>query len=236
MRCKNCGWENPDTNTKCEKCNTPLVESENKSVQMPQDSPWSLDGKSSDNIKSSATISKTVCEGAFFPPEQVQPQCEQPSANTQSGTCPACGYPLRPGVHVCPNCNYGLQLPTQESSIVAQPQQSGISGTVNPWVNIEENADAPTCRLTPIKHGNELHAPQPKQFSGEINELNRSCLDAENMTITSNVQARLTYENGKWFIEDASSQHTTYIHVGGKTELKDGDVILMGNRQFVFNK
>ena len=25
MRCKNCGWENPDTNSKCEKCNTSLT-------------------------------------------------------------------------------------------------------------------------------------------------------------------------------------------------------------------
>jgi|GEM_PF-5192356 len=24
MRCKNCGWDNPDENTKCEKCNAPL--------------------------------------------------------------------------------------------------------------------------------------------------------------------------------------------------------------------
>ena len=24
MRCNNCGWDNPDTNTKCEKCNAPL--------------------------------------------------------------------------------------------------------------------------------------------------------------------------------------------------------------------
>ena len=46
---------------------------------------------------------------------------------------------------------------------------------------------------------------------------------------------QLVCEDGQWYIQDKSAQHTTFIYAGEKTALKDGDVILMGNRQFIFH-
>ena len=64
--------------------------------------------------------------------------------------------------------------------------------------------------------------------------MNRANLDEDNNTITSKLQAVLTCEDGQWFVEDRSQQKTTFVRSEGKMALKDGDVILMGNRQFVF--
>ena len=65
-------------------------------------------------------------------------------------------------------------------------------------------------------------------------ELNRDNIDPSNGTITSKVQAELSFENGRWFLIDRSEQKTTFVHVSEKTEIKDGDTILMGDRRLIF--
>lgn len=214
MRCKNCGWENPDNLTRCEKCNTPLEGASFNAapVAVPQQS-----------------FNKTVNEAAVFPDAPVG----------DANVCPQCGYPMRPGVSVCPNCHYGAtEIEPQVRPAAApvapaakQVKASPAQGTVNPWVQV---APANKCVLEPIAQEG-IESPAALHLKGDAHELNRANLDPENQTITSKVQACLTCEDGQWFIEDKSAQHTTFIYAGEKTALKDGDVILMGNRQFVFH-
>ena len=214
MRCKNCGWENPDNLTRCEKCNSPLDGSSVNAapVDVPQQS-----------------YGKTVCEAAVFP--------ESPAGG--SNVCPQCGYPMRPGVVVCPNCHYGATEKEPQAfqgvpHVVQVPKQvkaTPAQGTVNPWVQV---APANKCFLEPIAQEG-IDNPDALHLKGDVHELNRANLDPENQTITSKTQASLTCEDGQWFIEDKSSQHTTFIYAGQKTALHDGDVILMGNRQFIFH-
>lgn len=213
MRCKNCGWENPDNLTRCEKCNTPLdgVSFNAAPVAAPQQN-----------------FSKTVNEAAVFP--------DAPAVS--ANVCPQCGYPMRPGVTVCPNCHYGAtEVEPQARPVVhatpaaKQVKASPVQGTVNPWVQV---APASKCVLEPIAQEG-IESPSPLHLKGDVHELNRANLDPDNQTITSKVQACLTCEDGQWFIEDKSAQHTTFIYAGEKTALKDGDVVLMGNRQFVFH-
>ena len=214
MRCKNCGWENPDNLTRCEKCNAPLepVSSPAPTAVTPQ------------------SFNRTVNEAAVFP-----------GSPSQEGTrCPECGYPMRPGVTVCPNCHYGateVERPAQRPAArpanptPKQVKPSPGQGTVNPWVQV---APANKCVLEPIAQDG-IENPASLRLKGDVHELNRANLDPENQTITSKIQACLTCEDGQWFIEDKSAQHTTFVYAGGKTALKDGDVVLMGNRQFVFH-
>ena len=83
---------------------------------------------------------------------------------------------------------------------------------------------------------NEKHMPKELELKGEYNELNRGNLDPDNFTISQKVQAVLTCKNGKWYINDQSTYKTTFILVSEETPLKSGDVILMGNRRFVFTE
>lgn len=202
MRCKNCGWENPDNLTKCEKCGTALEGG------MPYQAA---------SVTPVQNFNKTVNEAVAFPSEPVK----------EGGSfCPKCGYPLRPGVQVCPNCHATATV--SEASAAQQPVGTG---TVNPWGKVSAGA---ACSLEPIA---QEGTPTPDTLSlrGETHDLNRDNLDPNNPTITSKIQATLSFENGQWFIEDKSAQQTTFIHVNSKAVLKEGDVVLMGNRQYIFH-
>ena len=228
MRCKNCGWENPDNLTRCEKCGTPLSGG----------APY----QAAPSAAQPQNFNKTVNEAMVFPEvtpaAQAAPTFHAPVQ--ESGLfCPKCGYPLRAGVHVCPNCHATTTEPEVESGPISKaaspkPQQVAApvgSGTVNPWVQVAVGAK---CSLEPVAQDG-VETPAALELKGEAHELNRANLDPENQTITSKVQANLFYENGQWFIEDKSVQQTTFIHADGKTALKEGDVLLMGNRQFIFH-
>jgi hypothetical protein len=45
----------------------------------------------------------------------------------------------------------------------------------------------------------------------------------------------LTCENKRWFIQDRSELKTTCLYVSEKTELKPGDIIVLGDRRFLFD-
>lgn len=210
MRCKNCGWENPNGLTKCEKCNTSLSGIVNNQP---------IYGTMQEAVPQANPLNKTVCEAAVFP--EVAPV---------SNVCPNCGYPMRPGVTDCPNCHQqsaSQSTPSTPKQVKVTPAQ----GTVNPWVQV---APANKCSLQPIEQQG-VDTPDVLKLKGDNHELNRENLDPDNQTITSKVQAQLICEDGQWYIQDKSSQHTTFVYAGEKTAIKDGDVILMGNRQFVFH-
>lgn len=105
-----------------------------------------------------------------------------------------------------------------------------FSGTINPLVQpvIHE------FKLTLVPRQKEVLAQPEVAFEGESVSLNREKVDPNNSTITSREQACISYEDGKWFIEDKSTFQTTFVRAGRKTELRNGDVILMGDRMFIF--
>lgn len=80
-------------------------------------------------------------------------------------------------------------------------------------------------------------APVTLSFTApdEFVEFNRANLDAENRTITSKVQARVTFSDGKWHIIDCSEKKSTFIRVAEQHELKDGDILVIGNKRFIFS-
>ena len=92
----------------------------------------------------------------------------------------------------------------------------------------------PQCSLKPIARIGEMATPAKNEYKGGNVILNRQNTDPENPTITSRQQALLTFENGKWYIEDKSAYKTTYIRVTKKTEIQDGDIIGLGDREFEF--
>jgi hypothetical protein len=73
------------------------------------------------------------------------------------------------------------------------------------------------------------------QYSGDEIVLNRANLDPSNLTITSRIQAKITFENGKWKITNVSDLKTTYIQVVKTMTLEKGDVIVFGNKHFLFD-
>lgn len=113
-----------------------------------------------------------------------------------------------------------------------------LSGTINPYAGMGAYVPVARCILKPVIFPGEdtRYAPQQVNIKGDYTELNRQLLDPDNNTITSKVQATLTHKDGKWYVQNQSTQKTTYVYAGEPIEVKSGDVILMGNRTFVFEE
>lgn len=254
MRCKNCGWPNKPGESACVKCHTPLMPSYDQ-----------LDpSNGAEMSQSSRPLSKTVLEGAVFDEKRQNDNPQGNSERANSGNsvnsdtltnCPKCGYPLRAGVEKCPNCRFLLvpnqqpqdqecprshngmeDAPMRRQTRVASANETkgNYKGTVNPYMMSLE-AD-PTFTLKPIRRMDERHDFAEQEYEGDEVVLNRDNTERNNLSITSKQQAVVTNIDGRWFIEDKSEQKTTFVQASCKTELHDGDIILLGNRMFQFHE
>lgn len=214
MRCINCGWENPNDTKNCEKCNTPLDKIANEET-------------TKNNVKSDSSnvFSKTVMGKAPDVPyiDEKKEGNDKSSALVNLNVCPYCGYPLIPGSEICPNCNKSLA--TQEIEV-----KNKIECTIDPYRSPSKMISK--CVLKPITREGEKQV-QPCVFSDELNKLNRSAVDPGNITISSKCHAELFCKDGKWFLVDKSDAKTTFVLAKEPTELKNDDVILLGDRKFV---
>lgn len=252
MRCKNCGWENPDSAQTCAKCHSTLgVSNDYGQFKAPS---------SSSSPYQQNNLRSTVREaGQIFDNNQNQ---SSPNNKQTVRTCPKCSYPIGDGMTTCPMCGFvvgpanteqepkphhdvpspnmcpecgksipvGVKFcPNCGSSIVKK--NSPYSGTVNPWSSPAMSA---FCTLKAISWDGESVCYDPITYSGDTIVLNRANTDPNNNSITSKEQAVLIRENGKWYIENRSAQKTTMLCVNRRIELQDGDIVFLGNRSFEF--
>lgn len=219
MRCKNCGWPNRPEDPVCSKCGSLLQADHTSAVSRP------------------SSLNQTVREGDIF------------GGTPQPNICAKCGYPLRPGLQRCPNCNSEVgtapnhavssqQSVDSSSRSIRRPTVVGVPnlhGTVNVWTEGTIGL-TPSFVLSPVKRNGERRQPDEIELEGESVVLNRDNTDPGNLSITSRVQATITRNDGKWFIEDKSEQKTTFVYASTPQELHDGDIILLGNRLFIFHE
>lgn len=127
MRCNYCGWQNPESVTKCERCGSLLGENTHADNEKTV-----LIGHHSD---ASSPLHSTIRESVYFPEErqeQERPKEAAPPAEhfddpappskekTDEASCPQCGYPVSPGMNICPNC--GASLRKEESNDLEKTQ------------------------------------------------------------------------------------------------------------------
>lgn len=217
MRCKNCGWPNKPESTTCAKCGAPL--------------------DSTDPGVSEGDLKKTVLEKEVFGMNAAQPNI-----------CPKCSYPLRPGTLKCPNCQTDISSAATQANNNAQEEPRrmpprrptvlnapNFNGTVNVWTQGGMYV-TPSFVLTPIKRNGERHEPEDVELEGNEVTLTRENVDPGNMSITSRAQAVITRKDNQWYIEDKSEQKTTFVQARCPQPLQDGDIILLGNRLFIFHE
>ena len=111
--------------------------------------------------------------------------------------------------------------------------KSPFTGTVNPYLqNVQLE---PMFSLKPIARVDERHVPAPQTYEGASIVLNRQNTEPANESITSKQQAAVSFDNGHWYIEDKSTLKTTFVQASRRTELQEGDLILLGDRLFQFH-
>lgn len=226
MRCNNCGWtNNPSGAQRCEKCNAPLTGS------IAQGAGQASNQNNYAQPQSNQPLKATIPGGNSGLPYVDAPNVEN-NPNPVSRSVCTCGYPLAPDTKICPNCRREINGGNSNSN--PNKQESAPKprkGTINPF---EDNFFfAGQCVLKPIEAQND--ASRAKTYSDSA-ILNRSNIDPNNNSITSREQAFLECRDGEWYIKDLSEQQTTFVRKNGSVKLEDGDIILMGNRRFIFSK
>ena len=183
------------------------------------------------------------CQYPLQPGVTVCPNCNKPIKGNEPPTQPS---PKQSSNHrptvigqvnnqqedfsISGGVSFGQPDPQQQ-----QPKQKTkppFGGTVNPYIQKMLETE---FTLKPIKKENEKYQLQELTFSGDEVVLNRGNLEQNNMSITSRTQATVTCEDGKFYIVDGSDFKTTFVQAKNKTELHDGDIILMGDRMFEFH-
>lgn len=241
MRCKNCNWPNKPSETNCVKCGSPLTPEDDTDLSYGSSSYAEVDRGVNETIREEDVFGS----GSERHVHRREFAVETKEAGKQ---CPKCGYPLRPGTEKCPNCKF--QISGFDRSSYSQREEpkkkparrptrldsggGSCLGTINPYMM--NMGIGHSFVLKPIKRTNERHELEELEFEGESVLLNRGNTEADNLSITSREQAIVTNENGHWYIEDKSEQKTTFVQASNRIELKEGDLILLGNRLFEFHE
>ncbi len=218
MRCQFCGWDNPQGKETCEKCNKPLTNNVPKEAKPVASNETNHDRPTDRQVA-----------GAFNPKATVRETPDAGKLNElEKNECPECGHPLENGA--CPNCDYKKADDAPSSPAPAKVADEARK-TMRP---IRKGEKAGEFKLVPISE--ETGMPEGDELAYEGNEvvLNRENTDPKNTTITSQEQACLSFENGKWSIEDRSDYKTTFVQASRKIELQQGDLILIGNQLYRF--
>lgn len=179
--------------------------------------------------------------------------------------CPNCEYPIVANHVNCPRCGISLAGQKVMSEKVAEKinNEPIINGTFKcqhcqndipltsvfcPFCGQRAHAptvlpkdlyvkpSAPICCLTMVSEDGELLDKSMKEYSGESVVLNRFNTEENNPTITTQKQAELKYEDGEWYLLNLSEHQTTYLELNRKIQLEEGDVVVLGNRRFKFEK
>ena len=128
-RCKNCGWPNDDNNVKCEKCYAPLSDEGSSSSR--QSFSQTARESGGDSFR------RTVSENQFFgskEPAKEEPKVNQEPENTpkpEQLNCPKCGYPVRQGMHNCPDCGASLFSSSNGSNKAESGKKCPNCGSLN---------------------------------------------------------------------------------------------------------
>lgn len=223
MKCRFCNSDIPEGKTKCEKCgrDLPLDVSgasshvhERKTVREPV-------SESAGNLK------RTINENVF----KRQKGHITDTVSEKQDFCPICHYELEDGR--CRSCGYP-ENQSGENPKAEKKMKINKNKETQRW---DPKADMVKGRfvLTPLSGKTGLPESDPIPFAGNKIELNRENTDPENSTITSKIQATVTYNNGRWTILDESELRSTFVQAAREIELENGDLILLGNQLYRFD-
>ncbi len=204
--CTNCGFNNRDESIRCIKCNYVLE-------------PVASDEKSNGYYLGGGTSPVQKTKAGIRVNSPAWDEKKEPDATSLTESCLSCGYPARTGEILCPNCGKPLAPETDANKTVRR---------VVPVVQTSAS-----YRLVALSMDAETEL-KSIPLNGENIVLNRDLIDSGNNSISRTGHASLTYQGGEWWLENLSSLKSTFIQVNSPVKIKEGDVILIGDRLFRF--
>lgn len=234
IRCLICGFNNLPTARKCEKCHSSLNDNSATGVHrndslMPVNNETKLDVSDNDGIEKtivdiSATgdvqLRKTLSDNSNY---------DLNSGETDNSKCSKCSYPLRPNEVVCPNCGTEQKKGAENKA----RDNSDDSTLVMNKLNLAKTASIDTIDFaqtkTPKFKLSIFKGKKSTVFEGLSVVLNRTNTDLNNSNISKEAHAVVEFKDNKWILKDVSSNGATFVQVTQPTEVKDKDLIIIGN-------
>ena len=213
LECPKCGYPITASFNSCPNCGADFMEEE-----VEEEQPTPVQSPAKDKV-GNATVS--ISAGIDEDDDIVEAFniCDKCKAEVpvEFSFCPHCGSKIV--LKTIPSLHGRKKATSQEKSdkaeLVAEPVKKICYLELIP----EEGEEVEACR---------------NSYEGTNIVLNRENTEKDNRTITSKEQAMLSFEDGKWFIENKSDFASTFIFAGRRLELNSGDVIMLGNRRFKF--
>lgn len=165
-------------------------------------------------------------------------QAEKPLIDhpTKSSTgdplcCPECQYPLRvepSKSSPCPNCGFSGSNHNQEDTVFDPRKTMAVSSL--------DAIDDPGIQEFKFKLIEEASQSEIKIQSDEPELiLNRGHLDPNNKSISSEQHVLIKFRSNKIFIEDVSSNGSTFMQVKNTIMIQPGIRLVLGNKICLFN-
>lgn len=225
MRCKNCGWINPNDAETCEKCNQPMSSIvSNRPIY--------------ENTEPAAEEKEEDKKTVIFKKNNLPGTPER-----QKMHCPNCGYPVWNDMSICPQCKFPLQQAlgnseeqndkTNGTDGNSKPDELSMKKTINPYISAKKDEvvkQGPSLTLSVQRgsDGGDSGQPQNQTFFGNEIRLNKQ---ATEVTGKEETQVVITLEDGQWYIEDKGNLKKTFVLAVRKMPIQEGDILLINDRQ-----
>lgn len=132
--------------------------------------------------------------------------------------CYSCSYPINILHENCPQCGSSLK------------NNSGTSPETKILDDGKIRSHTGSAKLVSVSLGkveaNDININQDRV------QVNRSLVDENDKSISSECHAQITKENGKWYLENFASNKALFAQVTSKIELKKDMIILIGDSKF----
>jgi len=220
MRCDNCGWNNPDGLEKCQKCNQTLMRPQPKAEE-----------KAFSPVTPSPFKATVVDAGKF---------ADGHKGEKQIVNCVRCGYPLLPDTSYCPNCGSKTSAVKDDVPAVPELKKTMLDAKAFDAKRTVMDSGAAAARPEPVeKHFSLVPADcldgksGTLVFTGENVRIKRNDIDG-GTPVSENLQALFEYADGGWHVTDKSGLRNTYVCASHRIKLEPGDIVVIGNRRFIF--
>ena len=232
MRCNNCGWDNPEGQVKCAKCNNVITDktppqTTSKEVKKEQSEiagtikGGKADEPALDKQNLQGTIKGGHSEASAWDKSETAPVAKETKAENVVTNCSNCGYPVSHGADKCPKCGTKMNYSFKDEE---------IKKTINPYSRTKNTI----CYLSLLPRENEKDIKNI-ELEGDSIDLTRSNTEPENESLSRGIHAKLVQRNGNWYLSNPEDK-VTFIKVAKEIKLEPGDVFLLGDRMIRFEK
>lgn len=227
LECPNCHYPlSSDSLTSCPNCMADFTGLEEEDEEKDENPSPSQEMKEATSNEHNAQVTKTVNISKVSSPisNEVESMIE----------CDHCKKQISAEFKYCPYCAAEVIQKTIAFRKKRKKTEKEIASPESKPEMQQPETLSLQCHLSLVPDDDEEIEAITNQYEGSNIILNRANTDSKNPTITSKQQAELIFENGNWFIENRSEFGTTFIAVNRRIQIKSGDVIMLGDRRFIF--